>query len=182
MNSFYTRFRNLPLYAHQDILERERRNRLIKAAERGRPLQYANANLQSLASMREVSRRPIFNQLAEQGTALPPNIESHILEYLGTKRGQTVNSVIKHIAAKKKKEAHNAMVREKLLEAETRMKLEPLYQQTLREEQKRQSRAARGKNYNNRGYFSKTGKKQQSMYINKPNSTRKTKKNIKKLK
>jgi hypothetical protein len=176
MDSFYTRFRDLPPYAQQNILERERRNRLRKATERGIPTKYANANLQSLAAMREVSRKPLFNQLAEQGTSIPPNVESHILGYLGTQYTQTPNSIIGNIAAKKKKEAHNAMVRERLLEAQEQMKFEPARQQLLRQEQKRKSRAARGKNYNNRGYFSKTGKKQQSMYINKPNNKRKTNK------
>jgi hypothetical protein len=167
MSSFQTRFVNLPNYAKKNISEREKQNRLRLARERGIPEEFANANLQSLAAMREVSRRPLFNQLAEQGTSIPPNVEGHILGYLGAKPGQTPNKIIKNITGPKKKAAHNAMVLERLMEAQAKMDAEQNegWQQHLREQAKNKSRAKRGKNYNFRNtakkniYKRKTNKK-----------------------
>jgi hypothetical protein len=169
MSSFQTRFVNLPNYVQKNIIEKERKNRLKIAQEKGINSQYANANLQSLAAIRAASKKSLFNQLANQGTQVPPNVETQILSYLGTKTGQTPNSVIRNITSKKKKEAHNAMVLEKLLEAQTKMEAEQSegWQQHLRVQAKNKSRAKRGKNYN----FRNTSKK--NMYKNK----RKTNKN-----
>lgn len=170
MDLFLTRFRNLPAHAQQDIIEREREQRLRLAREKGIPEEFAHANLQSLASMREVSKRPLFNQLAEQGTSIPPDVEGRILGYLGTRPGQTPNTIIKSIAAPRKKAAHNAMVRQKLLEAEEQMAAEqsPFWQQHLREQAKLKSRAKRGQNYNFRP------QSQKNIYKNKPMNGNKT--------
>jgi hypothetical protein len=169
MSSFQTRFVDLPNYAQKNILEKERRNRLRLAQEKGINTQYANADLQTLTALRAVSRKPLFNQLAEQGTDIPPNVETHILGYLGTKPGQTPNSIVRNITAKKKKEAHNAMVLGKLLEAQAKMEDEQneSWQQHLREQAKNKSRSKRGKNYNFRN------KSKKNMYKRRTNKNRK---------
>jgi len=176
MSSFYTSYKNLPNYGQKNITRRNREQRLKTAQEKGIPLNYANANLRSLAAVRAVSRKPLFNQLAEQGTALPPNVEGEILGYLGTKPGQTPNSIIRNITAKKKKEAHNAMVLERLLEAQAQMELESNRQRLLREAQKAKSRSLRGKNINLRELRGKTGKKQTGMYPKRNNTKRNNRK------
>lgn len=170
MDLFLTRFRNLPAYAQQDIIQREREQRLRLARERGIPQEFAHANLPSLASMREVSRQPVFNQLAEQGKPLPPNVETHILGYLGARPGQTPNSIIRSIAGPRRQAAHNAMVREKLREAEELMAAEQSegWKQHLREQAKLKSRAKRGQNYNFRSQSMK------NIYKNKPTNANKT--------
>ena len=171
--SYYTRFGDLPEYVQRNILQREKEERLRRARERGIPEKYANANLASLASIREVSRKPLFNQLAEQGKSLPPNVEAEILGYLGAKPGQSANTIIKNIAAPKKKAAHNAMVLQGLLEAQEQIEAEQSkgWKEGLREQAKLKSRAKRGKNYN----FRTQNKK------NKNNNAKKTSKHIKTL-
>jgi YHS domain-containing protein len=170
MDLFLSRFRNLPAAAQQNIIKREREQRLRLAREKGIPEEFADANLQSLASMREVSRRPLFNQLAEQGIHTPPDVERHILGYLGTQPRQTPNSIIKSIAEPRKKAAHNAMVLQKLQEAEEQMAAEQSqgWQQHLKEQAKLKSRAKRGQNYNFRS------QSQKNIYKNKPINTNKT--------
>ena len=74
---FRIRFRNQPENIQQAILEGARLERLAEAERRGRPREYANANLASLAALRATARKPFAQK------RVPENVEGVIGEFMG---------------------------------------------------------------------------------------------------
>jgi hypothetical protein len=191
-NKFRTRFRNQPENIQQAILEGARLERLAEAERRGRPREYANANIASLAALRATSKDP-FSKFAKK--EVPENVEKKIKEYLGvlpyntgTRRVHpTSENVIRGILAAPATQARrNRVTREKAAALARKheaamnayMTAKLTEEERAREERahaKQKSRAKRGHYSINRRVFNNTkaAKRRVAAYVNGTRNKRK---------
>lgn len=185
---FRIKFRNQPENIQQAILEGARLERLAEAERRGRPREYANANIASLAALRATSKDP-FSKFAKK--EVPENVEKKIKEYLGvlpynlrinntqTRRVRpTSENVIRGILATPATQARrNRATREKAAALARKheaamnayMTAKLTEEERTREERaraKQKSRERRRKSLNLRQMRGKTGSREAARYTN----------------